>query len=1329
TTYTIKLTTHTRLTTPMRSPRWSSSRMPLMAIMLTVLQLCSAQTSRPSVIKFGMYHNMIDSLLMFDGTQMYAGAKAAEKEINAANMLDGLKLEIEHYPAAGFFSDAATVAATAAAFTFDPSYFGAILSDWVSSVTLTYIIGTYQLGNYPMVAARQLFDSTSRFEISLRQPPSTEYYMMLHHAFNAETARCTSFGIITRGSLGFPLIFVTLAELGCSAMQFDFDSNFFIPPNVPETLDKWFAGDNTTGYNPPQCGLFFTTPDDAKAILEGMYADPRFNMSRMTFYSAGIAAEGNWNSTLYGTAPFEQLHFVTNFPDTDSATDPLATSFRASLNDYLTNVNMSEVPAAMKQLPFATIPTLPALEGYMAVKWVAEILSMMDSIDRTLFLENIYRRRFFWVEDTKLGPMTDRCLQNAFSDLTCQCNVGMSMLRIVRVNTSNGYPMLDTTDTSISVMTFPMDQCYLVPSNLRTPISFAVWYPQSSSAAEITTVTNFKTMMSVLGTAYNKALTTARVMFSSTLMNPLMPFNGGESSAEYFSRLTFQRRPSIMFSDLFSEVTIGIMNMIVPTVTVYEDAPLTPATQYSRYSWMLKPSLADLAQGIALQLQEMYSIGSRMGRTPQVVGVSDTANGMRVATLSINTVQWPISGGVQNLTDMTVMRAALRGAMESAAAGHETVFFVSTVSAAVTLNAINAAVEASQSYEGTSGATNVWAHFVLAIATDQDNLYRAKFALSNTSALPFFPIYFGSSMYAFWEPTQAQRLQVISLLGNTTDISVVEDVQLYTGLMLFELLTTTLQSMTVVRPTPSDLMDALYRTSTLSATGIVVGPIFDANCSDVIITANEVDRRCQCYKILRTLNVHDYRDWLMNTASHNPKFQWSMSTCGVKYSPLIVASSANVALIAGIAAPLGTVALGFMFYFMCCFGRRNNRTAPKDSEEAFAMVFTDIQSSTSLWARAPEAMGEPLEQHHALLRKLVSRHDGYEVKTIGDSFMVAFKHARDAAEFALSIQTTLFAADWNDEIDDVYISLAQEAHEDALANEDPKKGGEKRIGVPQWEDEVNYPLNWNGIRVRVGMHWGVGSVKFDPVSQGYDYYGTLVNTAARVEGVGNGGQVLATKDMYAQLEAEDFNFNVVDVKPMGPQPLRGLDQPVPLYQLCPNALRGREFAALRLDVENDVEESSEGTGTGRLDDGTQNSGAEETPDLMMARLLRRQKDGGPMLDYLQRVVMFMETLLRTSPLSWRKETVKALLKKWHVPSRKPRERESAELTLTYDVTALVARAGMASEEARHAARKNGDTASRHSVMSRRLSTRKRSVVSVGVLSTTTADDVETPIPI
>jgi hypothetical protein len=234
---------------------------------------------------------------------------------------------------------------------------------------------------------------------------------------------------------------------------------------------------------------------------------------------------------------------------------------------------------------------------------------------------------------------------------------------------------------------------------------------------------------------------------------------------------------------------------------------------------------------------------------------------------------------------------------------------------------------------------------------------------------------------------------------------------------------------------------------------------------------------------------------------------------------------------------------------------------------------------------------------------------------------------------------------------------------------------------------VNYPLNWNGIRVRVGIHWGLGSIKLDPVSQGYDYYGTLVNTAARVEGVGNGGQVLATKDMYDQLEAERFNFEEVAVVPLGPQPLRGLDQPVPLFQLSPWSLKSRQFNALRLDVEIDIEDSCS-SAAGATNDG-HSSIANEVPEDYLDRLVARRKDGATLRTNVLRTVDFFNTAFRLTTPAWRKDTLKTLMKKWHVNHHHKlsgNEGKAAEDSLfSFDLIGLCTRILVAVEEGRKAA--------------------------------------------
>ena len=71
---------------------------------------------------------------------------------------------------------------------------------------------------------------------------------------------------------------------------------------------------------------------------------------------------------------------------------------------------------------------------------------------------------------------------------------------------------------------------------------------------------------------------------------------------------------------------------------------------------------------------------------------------------------------------------------------------------------------------------------------------------------------------------------------------------------------------------------------------------------------------------------------------------------------------------------------------------------------------------------------------------------------------------------------------------------------------------------------------WGGLRVRVGINTGPCDVVFDEVTKGFDYYGTTVNTAARVEAVGHGGQVIATKfgdDDFTELDNQCCRQRVI----------------------------------------------------------------------------------------------------------------------------------------------------------------------------------------------------------
>src|SRR4051794_23144571 len=83
------------------------------------------------------------------------------------------------------------------------------------------------------------------------------------------------------------------------------------------------------------------------------------------------------------------------------------------------------------------------------------------------------------------------------------------------------------------------------------------------------------------------------------------------------------------------------------------------------------------------------------------------------------------------------------------------------------------------------------------------------------------------------------------------------------------------------------------------------------------------------------------------------------------------------------------------------------RTSP---EGAITMLFTDIEGSTEMVERlGDEAWVEILRAHNSLVRGIVGRFDGIEVKAQGDGFMLAFQSSRMGLGCAIEIQRALEA--------------------------------------------------------------------------------------------------------------------------------------------------------------------------------------------------------------------------------------------------------------------------------------------------------------------------------
>src|SRR5215210_865136 len=159
-------------------------------------------------------------------------------------------------------------------------------------------------------------------------------------------------------------------------------------------------------------------------------------------------------------------------------------------------------------------------------------------------------------------------------------------------------------------------------------------------------------------------------------------------------------------------------------------------------------------------------------------------------------------------------------------------------------------------------------------------------------------------------------------------------------------------------------------------------------------------------------------------------------------------------------------------------------------------LFTDVEGSTKLWERYPEAMQATMARHDEVLRGVMDSSGGFVFKTLGDAFCVAFPSAPQAVEAALVAQRAL-------------LSEAQE-----------KTG----------------PL-----RVRMALHTGSADERDG------DYFGPPVNRISRLLLAGHGGQILlssATKELVRDALPEGASL-----RDLGERRLKDLFRPERVFQL------------------------------------------------------------------------------------------------------------------------------------------------------------------------------------
>ena len=145
-------------------------------------------------------------------------------------------------------------------------------------------------------------------------------------------------------------------------------------------------------------------------------------------------------------------------------------------------------------------------------------------------------------------------------------------------------------------------------------------------------------------------------------------------------------------------------------------------------------------------------------------------------------------------------------------------------------------------------------------------------------------------------------------------------------------------------------------------------------------------------------------------------------------------------------------------------------------EGTLTIMFTDIEGFTALLRTLDEEEAHELVHVHSwTVRECVQRKGGFEVKALGDGFMLVFTTARQALRCAVDLQRAL--AEYN--------------------GEHPQR-----------------PL-----LVRMGINTG------DTFRHGEDYFGLAVSMAARVVAKARGGQILVTdtsRDLAGPLDGVEY---------------------------------------------------------------------------------------------------------------------------------------------------------------------------------------------------------------
>jgi TolB-like protein/tetratricopeptide (TPR) repeat protein len=159
-------------------------------------------------------------------------------------------------------------------------------------------------------------------------------------------------------------------------------------------------------------------------------------------------------------------------------------------------------------------------------------------------------------------------------------------------------------------------------------------------------------------------------------------------------------------------------------------------------------------------------------------------------------------------------------------------------------------------------------------------------------------------------------------------------------------------------------------------------------------------------------------------------------------------------------------------------------------------MFTDMVGYTDLGQRNEPLSLALVEEQRKLVRPVLDRHGGREVKTMGDAFLIEFPNTLDAVKCAYEIQRA--AREFN-------------------MSRPPERT----------------------VHLRIGIHVG------DVVESQGDILGDAVNVASRIESLAEDGGVRLTRQVYDQVQSK---FEL-PLKSLGVTSLKKLSTPLEVYKM------------------------------------------------------------------------------------------------------------------------------------------------------------------------------------